>query len=79
MTAKSPNDKPIGHFTQVVWKDTKRFGVGIATLPNSNNNNVQTFIVAMYSPAGNDPLVRKANVKPRKDGCAGSDCKFDYQ
>ncbi|XP_062844359.1 GLI pathogenesis-related 2 [Trichomycterus rosablanca] len=36
-----------GHFTQVVWKDTKELGVGVAT------NGTTTFVVGQYSPAGN--------------------------
>uniref|UniRef100_H3AC98 GLI pathosis related 2 n=1 Tax=Latimeria chalumnae TaxID=7897 RepID=H3AC98_LATCH len=37
-----------GHFTQVVWKDTKEVGVGKAT-----NGKGLFFIVGQYSPAGN--------------------------
>ncbi|XP_067263672.1 GLI pathogenesis-related 2 isoform X4 [Chanodichthys erythropterus] len=36
-----------GHFTQVVWKDTKELGVGLATDGNT------TFVVGQYLPAGN--------------------------
>ncbi|RXN10335.1 ancylostoma secreted -like protein [Labeo rohita] len=36
-----------GHFTQVVWKDTKEVGVGVATDGNT------TFVVGQYLPAGN--------------------------
>uniref|UniRef100_A0A672LQI0 Cell wall protein PRY3-like n=1 Tax=Sinocyclocheilus grahami TaxID=75366 RepID=A0A672LQI0_SINGR len=36
-----------GHFTQVVWKDTKEVGVGLATDGNT------TFVVGQYLPAGN--------------------------
>lgn len=36
-----------GHFTQVVWKDTTHFGVGVAKCGN------KTFIVANYHPPGN--------------------------
>ena len=70
----------IGHFTQLVWKDSTHFGVGIATMPGrkfGDYGNKETFIVAKYSPVGNWPfiLTRLANVKPRKDGCKGSNCK----
>ncbi|KAJ8386717.1 hypothetical protein AAFF_G00166660 [Aldrovandia affinis] len=36
-----------GHFTQVVWKDSKEVGVGLATDGNT------VFVVGQYSPAGN--------------------------
>ncbi|TRY83204.1 hypothetical protein DNTS_035115 [Danionella cerebrum] len=36
-----------GHFTQVVWKDSKELGVGLATDGNT------TFVVGQYLPAGN--------------------------
>ncbi|XP_053086503.1 Golgi-associated plant pathogenesis-related protein 1 isoform X2 [Pangasianodon hypophthalmus] len=36
-----------GHFTQVVWKDSKELGVGVAT------DGTTTFVVGHYSPAGN--------------------------
>jgi len=82
-TTESINGKKIGHFTQLVWKDTTHFGVGIATMPArkyGEYGNKETFIVAMYSPQGNFHYIGKkveaytANVKPRKDGCTGSNC-----
>uniref|UniRef100_A0A7N6A8F1 SCP domain-containing protein n=1 Tax=Anabas testudineus TaxID=64144 RepID=A0A7N6A8F1_ANATE len=36
-----------GHFTQVVWKDSKELGVGVATDGN------RVFVVGQYRPAGN--------------------------
>uniref|UniRef100_A0A3B3QB99 SCP domain-containing protein n=1 Tax=Paramormyrops kingsleyae TaxID=1676925 RepID=A0A3B3QB99_9TELE len=36
-----------GHFTQVVWKDTKELGVGIAT------DGTTIFVVGQYVPPGN--------------------------
>ncbi|XP_060768197.1 GLI pathogenesis-related 2 [Neoarius graeffei] len=36
-----------GHFTQVVWKDSKQLGVGVAT------DGTTTIVVGHYSPAGN--------------------------
>jgi len=81
LTTKSTNGKAIGHFTQLVWKDSTHFGVGIATMPSrkySTYGNKETFIVAMYSPAGNTHFngvsQYSANVKQRKDGCSGSSC-----
>jgi pathogenesis-related protein 1 len=37
-----------GHYTQMVWKNTTKLGIGVATCPNGN-----IFIVANYDPAGN--------------------------
>ena len=38
-----------GHFTQVVWKNSKQLGVGIAFANNGN----KAVVVANYSPPGN--------------------------
>uniref|UniRef100_A0A671QZT4 GLI pathogenesis-related 2 n=1 Tax=Sinocyclocheilus anshuiensis TaxID=1608454 RepID=A0A671QZT4_9TELE len=43
----SASKRLTGHFTQVVWKDTKEVGVGLATDGNT------TFVVGQYLPAGN--------------------------
>ena len=37
-----------GHYTQMVWKDTKEVGVGVAVCPNGG-----LIVVANYYPAGN--------------------------
>ncbi|XP_053551404.1 Golgi-associated plant pathogenesis-related protein 1-like [Bombina bombina] len=37
-----------GHFTQVVWKDSKQLGVGVAT-----DGRGTFYVVGQYSPAGN--------------------------
>jgi len=45
----SKNGRAIGHFTQMVWKGTTRFGVGVATgksIKYAKYGNVQTFVVA---------------------------------
>ncbi|EDO41919.1 predicted protein, partial [Nematostella vectensis] len=42
---------PIGHFTQIVWKDTRRLGVAIARIKRGLW--YSTYIVARYSPPGN--------------------------
>ncbi|KAL9981258.1 hypothetical protein ACROYT_G009935 [Oculina patagonica] len=41
----------IGHFTQVVWKSTKKLGVGIASVKRGFWTT--TYIVARYAPPGN--------------------------
>lgn len=72
-TALSRNGKAVGHFTQVVWTDTKKVGVGIATLQRANGQ-IETFIVAKYSPKGNFHYYGRrfqtytAKVQPRKFG-----------
>lgn len=50
-----------GHFTQVVWKDSKECGVGIAT-----DGKGLFFVVGQYSPAGNitNPGYFEKNVLP---------------
>ncbi|MED6269469.1 hypothetical protein CHARACLAT_033424 [Characodon lateralis] len=43
-----PGSQPkTGHFTQVVWKDTKELGVGLATDGNT------VIVVGQYRPPGN--------------------------
>lgn len=37
-----------GHYTQMIWKNTKELGVGIATCPNGG-----VIVVANYNPPGN--------------------------
>lgn len=53
-----------GAFTQVVWKDTRRLGVGIATSADQR----RLWIVANYYPAGNImfPGAYEKNVLPAK-------------
>jgi len=50
---KNPNvwarNPDIGHFTQLVWKDSTKVGFGIATTSNGR----KTYVVANYWPAGN--------------------------
>lgn len=41
----------MGHFTQLVWKDTARVGFGRATV--TFGNDAREIIVAQYSPPGN--------------------------
>jgi pathogenesis-related protein 1 len=37
-----------GHYTQMIWKDTREMGVGVAVCPNGS-----VIVVANYYPAGN--------------------------
>lgn len=37
-----------GHYTQMIWKDTRQMGVGVAVCPNGS-----VIVVANYYPAGN--------------------------
>jgi hypothetical protein len=38
-----------GHFTALVWKGTRKMGIGLATNPRSK----ATYVVARYVPPGN--------------------------
>jgi hypothetical protein len=49
-----------GHFTQVIWKNSQRLGVGIAI----GNGGRSAFIVAQYTPPGNVQGVFRSNVSP---------------
>jgi pathogenesis-related protein 1 len=40
--------KPIGHYTQMVWKSTRQVGIGMAV-----GENGRVYVVARYSPRGN--------------------------
>lgn len=42
------NFMKIGHYTQMVWKNSKEMGLGIATCPTG-----EVIIVANYNPSGN--------------------------
>lgn len=50
--------KSTGHFTQIVWKDTKRIGVGYATAREGR----KMFVVAQYGPPGNYAFAYRTNV-----------------
>jgi len=51
-----------GHFTQIVWKDTKKLGIGIAFAREGR----KMYVVAQYSPPGNDRHAFNTNVFPAK-------------
>ncbi|CAH3169732.1 unnamed protein product [Porites evermanni] len=50
----------IGHFTQVVWKETKELGIAKA-----KSDDGKIFVVARYHPAGNYMNQFQDNVKPK--------------
>ncbi|XP_071485373.1 Golgi-associated plant pathogenesis-related protein 1-like [Diadema antillarum] len=52
-----------GHFTQLVWKKSRRMGIGVAVNPKNRN---QVFSVFNYEPAGNVQGQYKENVLPKK-------------
>ena len=66
-THKSTNGKAIGHFTQMVWKGSRKVGYGYAAQqhPNYPTNRI-IIIVAKYSPAGNVMTRYGQNVMPLK-------------
>ncbi len=57
--SEKPGDT--GHFTQVVWKDSKKLGVGKAT--GKKQNMTCTYVVARYQPRGNIVSQFKDNVQ----------------
>lgn len=63
------NIKAVGHFTQQVWKSTKKVGYGHAKNERCSSSGPQLFVVARYSPSGNNvfPGMFKKNVLPRKN------------
>lgn len=50
-----------GHFTQIVWKDSKELGMGRAKTGDGS----LTFVVGRYRPAGNVINYMAENVFPR--------------
>jgi len=57
--------KKIGHFTQIVWKGTRKVGVALAT--KKADGWTETYIVARYHPRGNILGHFAANVaRPRR-------------
>ena len=53
-----------GHFTQVVWKDSKKLGVGYAT--GKEGSRYTLYVVAQYSPPGNEDELFSENVLAAK-------------
>ena len=60
----------VGHFTQLVWKETKNVGVAMA------ENNGIFVVVAQYEPAGNLVGSFKMNVKDKKEKSSSSVSEF---
>uniref|UniRef100_A0AAG5DD05 SCP domain-containing protein n=1 Tax=Anopheles atroparvus TaxID=41427 RepID=A0AAG5DD05_ANOAO len=56
---KEPATLKTGHFTQVIWKDSRELGVGVA-----RNRSGQVFVVANYDPPGNYIGSFSKNVPP---------------
>ncbi|ELU00910.1 hypothetical protein CAPTEDRAFT_221658 [Capitella teleta] len=62
---------PCGHYTQVVWADTKEVGCAYSNCPNLDNTNLgaASYLVCNYGPAGN-----WGGQKPYLQGEACSEC-----
>lgn len=56
---KEPSTLKTGHFTQVVWKESRELGVGMA-----RNRTGEVFVVANYDPPGNFIGSFEKNVPP---------------
>lgn len=56
-------DPKANHFTQVVWKDTKEFGMGCA----ASSDGSLVVVVARYRPSGNVLRRYELNVFPKVD------------
>lgn len=48
-------DKPVGHLTQLLWKDTTHLGCGVGktSIPQRGYTLISTWTVSHYSPGGN--------------------------
>ena len=55
-TGRSKNATAIGNFTQMVWNNSRKMGIAVAT------SSSHTFVVARYLPAGNVSGQYSANV-----------------
>ena len=52
--------KNVAHFSQVVWKDSQKLGIGYAFA----RQNHKLYVVAMYGPPGNYGNTFSTNVLP---------------
>ena len=48
-TGESKNKDPIGHFTAVVWDDTTKVGIGMASGSHPEYG-TQNYVIAQYTP-----------------------------
>ncbi|CAH0600222.1 unnamed protein product [Chrysodeixis includens] len=56
---REPSDLKSGHFSQIIWEDTKELGVGVA-----KSKEGQIYVVAYYNPPGNVIGSFASKVKP---------------
>ena len=60
-TYKSQSASSVGHFAQIVWKASDKFGIGRAFSNDKDSRCV--FVVARYKPKGNVPGKESLNVE----------------
>jgi len=65
-TDNEPNIHVVGHFTELVWRNTVTFGCGYAS--TEIYGGLMTYIVCQYQPGGNLQGLYIYNVLPPKDG-----------
>lgn len=70
---REPSSLKSGHFSQVVWRDSKELGVAVA-----KSRNGQIFVVANYSPPGNFIGSFSENVPPLGGFPATAQNKNDF-
>ena len=77
----STPSSPIGHYTAMVWKDTREVGCGFfaGAVPDEQGRGGGTdFLVCRYNPPGNSPtggpsnLPNYCSVTPKPSSCAGT-------
>ena len=56
-------DENTGQFAQVIWKDTKEIGMGVAKSVDDINNKY-VYVTALYRPPGNIEATLRDNVLP---------------
>ena len=67
---KEPDESKCYNFTQMIWKNSKMFGIGYYFMPekndiNNNNQSKKYFYSALFFPAGNEQDKYKENVKEK--------------